>query len=118
MSCRGENGGDGTNYEGHRSQQHGYGVGVGRGVYYNFLLLERHNRMENECLYRDGLCHKVSQSMGVPSCVFRGGVLHLEHGKDAVPGERPVGEGVGRGEPHVRLLDRPNAGGILESSRL
>ena len=63
------------------------------GMYRNFLHLERHCRVDRECLHGDGHSRKFKQGLSVPGCVLRGGVVHAEHGKDVVLGESPSARG-------------------------
>ena len=93
-------------------------MGVGWGVYPHFLLLESHGLLESEWLYGNGPRHEVNQNLGVPGCALWGGVLYLEHGKDAIPDESPFGEGVCQGEPRVRLPNRPDVGKIFRGVAL
>ena len=84
-----------------------------RGVNNHFVFPQGKRRVEDEGLRRDGRRNKVREGLNVPGGILRGGVDHLEHGKDDVLGVGARCLGVGRGELEVCLPFRPDVRGVL-----
>ncbi len=76
----------GTVWEGPASHTHVMTVMLERGVNHHFVFPQGKRSEEDEGLRRDGRRNKVREGLNVPGGILRGGVDHLEHGKDGVLG--------------------------------
>jgi hypothetical protein len=103
----------GTVCEGPASHTNVMIVMLERGVNHHFVFPQGKRSVEDEGLRRDGRRNKVRECLNVPGGILRGGVAHLEHGKDVVLGVGARCPWLGRGELEVRLPLRPDVRGVL-----
>ena len=79
-----------------------------RGVNHHFVIPQGKRSVEDEGLRWDGRRNNICEGLNVPGGILRGGVDHLEHGKDGILGVGAPCPGVGRGEMEVWLPLRPD----------
>ncbi len=74
-----------------------------RGVNPHFVTPQGKRSVEDEGLRWDDRRNYVREGLNVPGGILRGGVDHLEHGKDGILGAGALCPGVGRVEMEVCL---------------
>ncbi len=83
--------------EGTKGQPLIMGVEARGGVCRHFILTGSTRGKESKDFRRDGRRDEVREGLDIPGCHFRGGIIRLEHCKDAFLGTVALGQGVGRG---------------------